>query len=184
MSELATIGSDIFDRLPDVFTKQIPDDNFQYIQIIGREHNQRTYRWVKKSYVSAPDNLDSYKLFIPAANGRGDFGETLSTPIIGKPNEGHTQTFISIGTFADEQMALNALNYIKGKFARAMLGVLKVTQNNNREAWGMIPIQDFSPNSDIDWSKSVKEIDKQLYKKYGLDEKEIEFIETHVKEME
>ena len=47
----------------------------------------------------------------------------------------------------------------------------------------MIPLQDFSSTSDIDWSKSVHEIDLQLYQKYGLSEEEIEFIETHVKEM-
>ena len=44
-------------------------------------------------------------------------------------------------------------------------------------------MQDFTPQSDIDWSKSIKEIDRQLYKKYGLSEKEIEFIESKVKEM-
>lgn len=47
----------------------------------------------------------------------------------------------------------------------------------------MIPLQDFTPASDIDWSKSIPEIDRQLYAKYGLDAAEIEFIETHVKEM-
>ena len=47
-----------------------------------------------------------------------------------------------------------------------------------------MPLQDFTPNSDIDWTKSVADIDRQLYAKYGLDESEIEFIETHVKEME
>ena len=44
-------------------------------------------------------------------------------------------------------------------------------------------MQDFTATSDIDWSKSISEIDQQLYAKYGLDEKEIQFIETHVKEM-
>ena len=44
-------------------------------------------------------------------------------------------------------------------------------------------MQDFTPSSDINWSKSVAEIDQQLYAKYGLDEKEIAFIESHVKEM-
>ena len=49
--------------------------------------------------------------------------------------------------------------------------------------WRFIPKQDFTPNSDIDWTQSIADIDRQLYAKYGLDEKEIEFIETHVKEM-
>ena len=64
-----------------------------------------------------------------------------------------------------------------------MLSVLKVTQNNTREMWRMIPLQDFTLQSDIDWSQSVAEIDRQLYEKYCLADNEIEFIETHVKEM-
>ena len=75
------------------------------------------------------------------------------------------------------------MKYVKTKFARAMLGILKVTQNNAKPTWKYVPLQDFTSSSDIDWSKSVHEIDLQLYRKYGLDEKEIEFIETHVKEM-
>ena len=75
------------------------------------------------------------------------------------------------------------MKYIKSKFARVILGVLKVTQDNDRGVWKLIPLQDFTTSSDIDWSKSIHDIDLQLYRKYGLDEKEIEFIETHVKEM-
>ncbi len=75
------------------------------------------------------------------------------------------------------------MKYIKSKFSRIMLGILKITQDNDREVWRLVPLQDFTSASDINWSKSVAEIDQQLYAKYGLDEKEIEFIETHVKEM-
>ncbi len=75
------------------------------------------------------------------------------------------------------------MRYVKTKFARALLGVLKVTQDNDRGVWTLIPLQDFTAKSDIDWSKSVRDIDRQLYCKYGLDEKEIAFIESHVKEM-
>ena len=65
-----------------------------------------------------------------------------------------------------------------------MLGVKKATQDNPRSVWSLIPLQDFTTNSDINWSKSIHEIDLQLYKKYGLTDDEINFIETHVKEME
>ena len=44
-------------------------------------------------------------------------------------------------------------------------------------------MQNFDSTSDIDWSQSVKDVDQQLYRKYGLSDNEIEFIETHVKEM-
>ena len=64
-----------------------------------------------------------------------------------------------------------------------MLGTLKVTQDNPRETWLNVPLQDFTDNSDIDWSKSVAEIDQQLYKKYNLSEEEINFIETMIKPM-
>ena len=64
-----------------------------------------------------------------------------------------------------------------------MLSVSKKTQMITPRNFIYVPLQDFTENSDIDWSKSIHEIDLQLYRKYGLDEKEIEFIETHVKEM-
>ena len=108
----------------------------------------------------------------------------MSNPFIGLPLVGHTQTFISIGCFDLEKSAKNCLKYIKGKFCRALLSVLKITQDNKRNVWKYVPLQDFTENSDIDWSKSIPEIDAQLYQKYGLSEEEIQFIETNVKPME
>ena len=77
----------------------------------------------------------------------------------------------------------SCMKYIKTKFTRAMLGTLKVTQDNPRETWQNVPLQDFTSQSDINWSKSIPEIDAQLYKKYGLSAEEVEFIEKNVKEM-
>lgn len=62
--------------------------------------------------------------------------------------------------------------------------VLKITQHLTPDVWKYVPRQDFTDKSDIDWSVSIANIDKQLYKKYGLSEEEIAFIETNVKEME
>lgn len=75
------------------------------------------------------------------------------------------------------------MKYVKTKFARILLGVLKITQDNKKGVWKYVPLQDFTSASDIDWSKSIPEIDQQLYRKYGLDQSEIDFIESHVKEM-
>ena len=90
---------------------------------------------------------------------------------------------MSIGKLNTEAEAEAEVKYVKTKFSRAMLGILKVTQDNKKSVWKYVPLQDFTSASDIDWSKSVHEIDLQLYRKYGLDEKEINFIESHVKEM-
>ena len=76
------------------------------------------------------------------------------------------------------------LKYIKGKLVRALLGLCKKTQHNPSSVWAYVPLQDFTPNSDIDWSKSIPEIDKQLYAKYGLSDDEIAFIEEKIKPME
>ena len=65
-----------------------------------------------------------------------------------------------------------------------MLGVLKITQHNPKEKWIYVPLQDFTPDSDIDWTKSIPEIDQQLYRKYNLTKEEIDFIETKVQAMD
>ena len=67
--------------------------------------------------------------------------------------------------------------------ARCMLGTLKATQHNPRDTWANVPLQDFTDNSDIDWSQSVADIDRQLYRKYGLTDDEIAFIESMIKPM-
>ena len=130
------------------------------------------------------ENIAKYKVLVPRSNGSGALGEVLSTPLIGEPLIGYTQTFIGIGAFDTLNEAKAALKYVKSKFARVMLGILKVTQDNNRATWAEVPVQNFTSNSDIDWSKSIHEIDQQLYKKYGLSDDEINFIETKVQGMD
>lgn len=104
-------------------------------------------------------------------------------PVVSKPAIGATETFLSIGSFDTAEIAESAKHYICTKFARALFGIKKVTQAITPEKWEYVPLQDFTPASDINWSKSIPEIDQQLYAKYGLDESEIAFIESHVKEM-
>ncbi len=62
-----------------------------------------------------------------------------------------------------------------------MIGIRKQDQGASRDVYSFVPIQDFSDNSDIDWSKSISEIDQQLYAKYYLTDKEISFIERTMK---
>ena len=179
------VGTGAFKNLDNiVFFESKPDDDKEYIQIIGLLGNQRVYRYVRRDYINSPYGFLSFKVILPKANGSGAIGEVLSTPLIGDPLIGFTETFISIGAFDNEVEAQNCLKYVKTKFARTMLGILKVTQDNPREKWSKVPLQDFTPQSDIDWTKSIPEIDRQLYAKYGLGEKEVAFIEEKVKAME
>lgn len=177
------MATNIFDRLPQIFFDAKPTDGNDYIRILGRTNNERAYKYVRRDYVNKVKNLDKFKLFIPKANGIGAFGEVISSPITATPGVGSTETFLSIGILDSEYEMDAALKYIKTKFARALLGVLKTTQDITPDKWKYVPLQDFTAHSDIDWSKSVAEIDRQLYHKYDLTADEIEFIETHVKEM-
>lgn len=172
--------NNIFDKVP-AFRDEVSDE---CIKVLGISKNKRTWKYICHKYVDMDhESLNYWKVLLPRANGSGAIGEVLSTPLIGEPLIGYTQSFIGFGAFSTRGEAEACMKYIKSKFSRIMLGILKITQDNDREVWRLVPLQDFTPTSNIDWSKSVAEIDRQLYAKYGLDEKEIEFIETHVKEM-
>ena len=175
----------VMERFPEIFSEQKSDDSLRTLGLIGR---QREYRYISRRYVEYETWIDKYKVFVPFSNGAsGTLGKEparlISKPALGLPGDGITQTFIGIGEFGTKTEADNLMKYILSKFARILLGILKVTQGNKPETWSYVPLQDFTAHSDIDWSKSVAEIDQQLYRKYDLTADEIEFIETHVKEM-
>ena len=101
-----------------------------------------------------------------------------------KPNEVCTETWLSLGCFDTEAEAIALNKYISTKFVRFLLlqtlSSIMVTDTMFR----FVPLQDFTSSSDIDWSQSVADIDRQLYKKYGLTEEETAFIERTIKPME
>lgn len=177
------IASNAFEKLPGMFFDEKPKDTHEYVQIYGREKNRRLYKWFRKDYMNEPENFLFYKVILPKANGSGAIGEALSTPLIGTPLIGYTETFIGIGKFENEYESIAAMKYIKSKFARTLLGVLKITQDNTKNTWAKVPLQDFTKNSDIDWTKPIHDIDLQLYEKYGLSNDEINFIEEKVTAM-
>ena len=154
------------------------------IMIYGIFNRARKGRFIDRKYVDlSDDNIVKYKVVVHKADGNGTFGDTLTNPEILGVNTGFTHSFLGLGGFESSYEAESLLKYLKTKFARALLSVLKITQDVNADKWKYVPLQDFTPSSDIDWSKTVKDIDQQLYKKYRLTEEEIAFIESHVKEM-
>lgn len=178
------LRTNILDKLDGrLFYEGAESKKGQHVPIFGLVDKKRGYRWIRRDYIDVPENFEKYKLFLPKASGNGDYGEALAECAIGNKGVGHTQSFISMGTFDTEEEAQALGQYIKTKFARALLGILKVTQDITPRVWTLVPLQDFTSKSDIDWSKSVAEIDQQLYKKYGLSKDEVAFIEEHVKEM-
>lgn len=174
------VNTNAFEKFPDVF---LPTKQDNTIPVIGRKNNERVTRYIKAEYIDDNDFINVYKLIIPEVNGSGKFGEVMTSSMFGDCGTAFTDTFICIGKFNSKYEVKTTAKYIQTKFVRAMLGILKKTQHNTADKWAYVPLQDFTDKSDIDWSVSILEIDKQLYKKYGLSEDEISFIETNVKEM-
>ncbi|MDY5301723.1 MAG: Eco57I restriction-modification methylase domain-containing protein, partial [Candidatus Cryptobacteroides sp.] len=178
------LRTNILDKMCDkLFFDTKPKDGQDYVRIFGLHNKIRSSMWVKTQYINQAKNFNGYKVFIPKACGAGQFGESLPKLEIGEPEVGQTQSFISLGDLQSINEAKNLRKYLLCKFSRSLLGILKTTQDITPDKWKYVPIQDFTDRSDINWSKSVKEIDQQLYRKYGLNKAEIDFIESHVKEM-
>ncbi|MBR3051278.1 MAG: Eco57I restriction-modification methylase domain-containing protein [Selenomonadaceae bacterium] len=176
----SSVGTNAFDKMGKIFFDAKPADD-EYLKVLGRVGTQRIYKWIRRNYIRDIENLGKYKVFIPSSSGSGEFGEVLSEPLVGEPFVIATETFTAVGAFDTRAEAAACLAYIKSKFARALLGILKVTQHNPPPTWAKVPLQDFTAESDIDWSGNV---DAQLYRKYKLNALEIKFIERHLKTME
>ena len=152
------------------------------------ESQKRTFKYIPADYPLPKNkndtNLNKYKVFIAEAYGSGIVGEVPSNPVLGRPGELCTETFLEIGPFPSELEAGNMIKYIKTRFFRLLVGILKQTQHTTQKVYRFVPQQIFGENSDIDWAQPVSEIDKQLYSKYNLSEQDIDFIETEIKAME
>ena len=170
-------------RFSNLFFDEKPDDGHEYFKAYGIQNNIRFCKWFRRDWINNPIPFNKYKVLVPKANGTGALGEVVSTPLVGLPLVGNTASFITVGAFDTraESEACNA--YIKTRFCRVMLGILKVTQDNSPASWAKVPLQDFTSRSDIDWGKTIHEIDLQLYAKYKLTAEEINFIESKVQAM-
>ena len=143
---------------------------------------------VKKS----TELIDYYKVlvgrFVPS-NGElnvkpGEGYRVITTPQIINPGEINTETYIDVAALPTETEAVNYTNYLFTKFSRFLLKQSVSSLNVTKECFAFVPLQDFTSSSDIDWSVSIEDIDRQLYRKYNLSDEEIAFIEKTIKPME
>ena len=140
----------------------------------------------EENIISHLEWINKWKVFIPRANNIGtELNDDNLNSFIGTPNQICTESYLVVGADLElnENSAKNLEKYMKTKFVRYLHSLLKSSQDATSKTFEYVPIQDFSKKSDIDWSKSIKEIDKQLYLKYDLTCEEIEHIESSIKEM-
>lgn len=143
--------------------------------------------YVEKGNFNFKDSLiNAFKVFTPYANNIGtELNDDNLNTFIGMPGSICTETFIMLGhnLKLNETSAANLSKYFSSKFSRFLHSLAKASQHGTAKTYKFVPVQDFTSNSDIDWTKSIPEIDQQLYKKYQLNAEEVAFIESMIKPM-
>ena len=171
-------------RYPDSHLSYEPFDNAVHVFGVKgiKGGAKRVDGYVSKEIVTKNiEMVDKYKLFFTTSYSTN----AIEPPsrIIAVPGEICTETFLVIGPFDTSEENINCEKYISTKLFKILLYNGKGTMHVTSSVFKLIPLQDFTANSDIDWAASIPNIDRQLYRKYGLTQEEIDFIETHVKEM-
>lgn len=155
-------------------------DRFVYKK--DQTNNIKLYRFGENGYVSMEDItnnreiVNKYKVIVSKASPGGDEypHSIVSNPIISEPNSVCTETYLVVKTVSSKTQAENLVSYIKTRFFRFMMSIVKNTQNISRNSYMFVPLQDFSHP----WT------DEMLYKKYCLTDEEIAFIESMIRPME
>ena len=171
---------------PQISVNPIPNG----IKIFGRFEGGRDLRYLPAGFIptKGEDVMHSWKVFLSKADGAaGQLGNPIPARIIGQGVVGDdsticSETFLAIAPFSTEKEAINVVTYCRTKFFRFMVGIRKL-KNMTRDTYKFVPMQNFTAGSDIEWDKSIAEIDAQLYGKYNLSDSEIVFIESMIKPM-
>lgn len=165
------------------------DEEYSIKYYLNRQVLSDGEAWIKLADIPKnADALNQHKIFLSKAYNGGDSfpHQIIGKAFYGEPNSVCSQTYLIIGYDANftKTICEHIISYMKTRFFRYMVFIKKKTQDNPSSVFQFVPLQDFTINSDIDWSKPIPEVDKQLYSKYGLTEDEIDFIETMIKPME
>lgn len=164
--------------------KPTPENIVDPVACIGKGHQTG---YVARELIRVHTEwIDRYKVIMPRANNIGtELNDDNLNAFVGEPKTICTESYLVIGGDADlsEQQSRNLCTYLKTKFARFMHKLSKTSQDATSKTFSFVPIQDFTSNSDIDWTKPIHEIDQALYAKYGLEDY-VDYIENSVKPME
>jgi DNA or RNA helicases of superfamily II len=131
--------------------------------------------------------IDKWKVYVPRANNIGtELNDDNLNSFVGEPNSICTESYIVVGACMDmdAEEAKNLCKYLTSKFVRYLHKQAKASQDASSKTYKFIPLQNFTHNSDIDWTKSIANMDEQLFDKYNLSEEEREHIKNSIKDME
>jgi hypothetical protein len=136
--------------------------------------------------VTRKEWIDNWKVITAESNNIGtELNDDNLNTIIAKPGEICTETYIVIGADLglNKKSAENLAKYLHTKFTRFMISLAKPSQHGTAKVYRFVPLQDFTPTSDIDWNKNIDDIDRQLFDKYSLSESERTYISENISPM-
>jgi site-specific DNA-methyltransferase (adenine-specific) len=119
--------------------------------------------------------IDTWKVLVPEAYGAG---ETIPHQILGKaivssPPSVCTQSYLVVTPFSSEKAARSFASYYRTRFFRFLVSLRKITQHALRSTYLWVPQQA--------WNRTWT--DELLYEKYGINSKEVEYIESMIRPM-
>lgn len=132
--------------------------------------------WDKYHINKNKELISKYKVYISRAYGAGEEypHQIIGKPILGEPDSICTETYLVVGGFDTENESKNALSYMKTRFFRFLIFLIKNTQDTTQKVYQFVPMQVFSKL----WT------DEELYKKYELTQTEIRYIESMIRPMD
>lgn len=159
----------------------LPTNFKEFTEKKNSEDDIKVYANKKQGYINNnfiitknSELIDKYKVLTPKAIGSGNSMQDWVKPILAKPHSVCTETYVVLGAFDTEEEANNLISYTQTKFFHFMLTLKKNTQDALAKAYMLIPKQNFKES----WN------DRKLYKKYELTEKEIEFINSIIRNID
>ena len=161
---------------------ETPSSSHNTVLFVIEDLKRKTLFVDKSAIKKNTQDIDKHKVFVPEVGGSGNDTKILGTPEYAAPNSVCSQSYL-YAPFNSEIEAKNFIKYLRSKFLRVLVSAIKITQHATSRVYRYVPMQDFTGNSDIDWSKPINEIDAQLYAKYDLSADEIAFIESTIKPM-
>jgi site-specific DNA-methyltransferase (adenine-specific) len=150
-------------------------DNSKGIKKPVKLFGSQKISWIARSEIAVnPDWVDQWKVLMTAVQGTSAAIETkfLSRPIVAEPGTACTETYLVAGHFETEEEATNYAAYLRTRFVRFLVSLRKATQHATRDVYAFVP----------DLPVTQAWTDAKLYKRYGLTNDEINFIESQVAE--
>jgi hypothetical protein len=165
-----TMDACVLNRDPFGFRTHLTDIQEMPFDNAVKVYAYRYIGWVDHINIKANANIiHQYKVLVPKAYN--DKQLVIGEPIVAERNSCCTQTYLVALSSENEIEAIHCANYLKTKFARFLISLLKVTQNSTKKVYAHLPMQDFSKA----WTDEI------LYKKYGLTQDEISYIESTIR---